>query len=131
MHLIRPEAECHCCNCLCKCVWPAPFLCIATAASSPCVLTLNLQVRNRTQDEVDQKLSAEAALQKEQDFFDGTNLTEEEMRASKELRSLPDHTKGTKQLINKLVQIQQEGLREGMPKLKKRVSRKWSMLSNF
>ena len=83
---------------------------------------LRLQVRNRTQEELDQGVTAEEVLQKEQDFFDGTDLTEQQLRVSQELRSLSPDKKGTVQLIRKLVRIQQEQVRKRMPGLRREVS---------
>ncbi len=66
-------------------------------------------------------MTAEQALQKEQDFFDGRNLTAQQLAVSHELRSLPVDKKGTVQLIRKLVQIQQAQVRRRMPGLRREV----------
>lgn len=80
-----------------------------------------MQVRNRTQDEINKNITAEQALKNEQDFFQGNNLQPEQLAVSKELRSLSDDKKGTVQLIIKLVKIQQEQIRKQMPGVRRKV----------
>lgn len=80
-------------------------------------------MRNRTREEVKQNMSAEDALQKEQDFFNGisSELTAQQLAVSEELRSLTKERKGTAELIKKLVHIQQVELRAGMPAVRRQV----------
>ena len=67
-------------------------------------------------------VTAEQALQNEQNFFSGTGLQPQELTVSRELRSLPNDRKGTVQLIKKLVQTQQVQIRKQMPGLRRSVS---------
>lgn len=80
-----------------------------------------MQVRNRTQEEINSNITAEQALKNEQDFFQGNNLQPEQLAVSMELRSLSKDKKGTIQLIKKLVEIQQEQIRKQMPGVRRKV----------
>jgi len=68
-------------------------------------------VRNRTQDEIDTRLSFEEARKLEKDYFD----------SHPELGDMPPHYKGTLKLATKLTEIQIERIRSILPKVRETI----------
>ena len=81
-----------------------------------------LQVRNRTQAEIDANLSASEAAQREDQFFGGDAPAGMNPRVMDVLKALPPDKKGKKALVDLLLKVQGSRLQGSLISLKKKVN---------
>ncbi len=80
-----------------------------------------LQVRNRTQEEIHANLSVTEAAERERQFFNGQGPSGVSAHVSEALRALPREKKGKKALIDLLLKVQRSQLEYYRIPLKKQV----------